>query len=78
MRQAGRPAAGVSERQRIHAKLAAEGDSSGPGRRPPTGVLELNQGGVDTHHTLDHRPNCPSTDGEKTALDAAPEFAGLR
>ena len=42
------------------------------------GVLELNQGGVDTHHTLDHRPNCPSTDGEKTALDAAPEFAGLR
>ena len=29
------------------------------------GVLELNQGGVDTHHTLDHRPNCPSTDGKK-------------
>ena len=23
------------------------------------------EGGVDTHHTLDHRPNCPSTDGKK-------------
>ena len=33
--------------------------------RPPTGVLELNQGWVGTHHTLDHRPNCPSTDGKK-------------
>ena len=50
-----------------------------PGNRHLSlGALEPNQGGAEAHRHLDHRPNCPSTDGEKTALDAAPEFVGLR
>ena len=62
----------------LSVKLAVGGDRYGPGQQAPVGALEPNQGGAEAHRHLDHRPNCPSTDGEKTALDAAPEFAGLR
>ena len=71
MRQAGRSAAF------LYVKLAVGGDSSGPGRRLPTGVVELSQGGwTPTTRWIIDRTAHPRMG--KTALDAAPEFAGLR